>query len=142
MNNILTLHHSLQAVGLDISGCDANGNVHLNAPDTNSLIPLVIAAHEKRLKSDECLALKTALGGETDPRWLAYVDARKAPVKEKREARYRSKETDNLFMKAFETAEGAIDTVISGVSVRLPSTAKLQDWENKKLQIRNELPYE
>lgn len=137
----MLLHNTLVAVGLDISGCDANGNVHLNAPDTNNLVPLVIAAHEKTLASPEVETLKNALGGDTDPRWIAYVDCRKDPIRKARALRYEA-ETDSMFLKAFEHTEGAIDTEIDGKLVRVPSAEKVEAWESAKAQIRAELPYE
>ena len=126
--NTSNLNNELISVGLSIFGCDSSGNVQLLEPDTNNLVPLVLAAHEQPLNSTECLALQAAI---TNEQWLAYQDCRKAPIRSLREQRYRA-ETDALFMVACE------DSTI-GDSNWL---AAIESWRTAKENIRTELPYE
>jgi hypothetical protein len=96
----------------------------------NDLSEYIHASHGKPLDSEECLALQTYLGGAEDPRWLAYVECRKQPIRQQREARYKS-ETDPLFMKACE------DYVVGTEDWNTAITA----WKTAKNIIREELPY-
>lgn len=124
--NISLLHNELVSVGLSISGCDSSGNVHLNEPDTNNLAPLVLAAHEKPLTSDECIALQAAI---TNEQWLAYGDCRKQPVRVNRAERYKN-ECDPLYLKITEDA------------LKANTTPDYSEWLSLKENIRLELPYE
>lgn len=141
------LEYELNSVGVmtpnGISYIAENNNIKVfDRTQANSdLIDAVCVSHGKVFMSDECTALRDYLGGETDPRWIAYVDARKAPTRAKRAERYRV-ETDSLLMKAFESGEGAVDTVIDGKLVRCPDAEKVEAWEAAKTKIREELPYE
>ena len=134
MMNISVLHDELSSVGLAISGCDSSGNVHLLEPDTNNLVPLVLAAHEQLLTSTECLTLKDAI---TNEQWLAYQEVRDAPMRQAREAKYREM-ADALLFKAIETAT----QVVEGKTVTLVfDKADLDAWKTTKEAIRVELPY-
>ena len=124
--NTLLFHNELVSCGLSISGCDSSGNIHFNEPDTANVAPLVLAAHEQHLSSDECLALQMAL---TEQQWLAYQDARKAPVRSQRAERYRQ-EADPIYLKATE------DALINN------TTPDYSEWLVIKAAIRSELPYE
>ena len=84
-----------------------------------------LAAHEKALSSDECLALQQSV---TELQWANYIAARQAPIKAQREARYRS-EADPLYLKLVEEAAIANTTI------------DISSWLLLKAQIRNELPY-
>ena len=136
-----SLYNECRSIGLVVESVNASGAVSFTEPDVGNLLPFIIAAHGKGLNKAPCIALKTALGGDADPRWLAYVAARKAPTKDKRENRFR-KETDNIFLQAFELANGAVDVTINGVIFRLPTASSLDLWEAAKAQIRNDLPYD
>ena len=124
--NTSIFHNELISVGLSISGCDSSGNIHLNSPDTNNLAPLILAAHEQPLTSDECLALQAAI---TEEQWLAYTEARKAPIRAKRAERYKN-ECDPLYLKITE------DTL------KANTTPDYSEWLSLKDSIRSELPYE
>ena len=123
--NVSLFHNELISVGLNISGCDSSGNVHLNEPDTNNLAPLVLAAHEQPLTSDECLALQAAI---TEEQWLAYCDCRKQPIRAQRAERYKN-ECDPLYLKITEDA------------IKANTTPDYSEWLTLKDTIRSELPY-
>ena len=138
MENILVLHEAMKAIGLSISGCSSDGTVHIasrpTCPEgeeatwvdpTDTLVELCLAAHEKSLSSDECLALQQSV---TELQWANYIAARQAPIKAQREARYRS-EADPLYLKLVEEAAIANTTI------------DISSWLLLKAQIRNELPY-
>ena len=134
--NIQLFHNELISCGLSISGCDSSGNIHFLAPDENNIGPLVLAAHEQHLSSDECLALMAAL---TEEQWLAYQDCRKAPIRAQRAERYRSV-TDPLFMAAMEESTTLFDAVEQVYNVKVDKT-KWDLWLESKNTIRTELPY-
>lgn len=134
IENVSLLHNELISCGLSISGCSSDGTIHFLAPDENNIAPLVLAAHGMALSSDECLALKEAIGDEL---WTAYVAARNAPVKSKRAERYRN-ETDNLFMKCFEQANVVEDGDYYNCKV---AKANFDGWKAAKEIVRSELPY-
>ena len=123
--NVSLLHNELISVGLSISGCSSDGTVHFIEPDTNNLAPLVLAAHEKPLTSDECLTLQAAI---TEEQWLAYQDARKAPIRAQRAERYKT-ECDPLYLKITEDA------------LKANITPDYSEWLSLKENIRLELPY-
>ena len=123
--NVSLFHNELISVGLNISGCDSEGNIHFLSPDTNNLAPLVLAAHEQPLTSDECLALQVAI---TEEQWLAYQDARKEPIRAKRAERYKN-ECDPLYLKITEDA------------IKANTTPDYSEWLTLKDTIRSELPY-
>lgn len=132
--NTSILHNELELVGLTISGCDSEGNVHLLEPDTNNLVPLVFAAHEQSLTSTECLALQAVI---TPEQWQVYCNVRDAPMRQARELKYREM-ADALLFKAIETAT----QVVEGKTVALVfDKADLDAWKATKKAIRVELPY-
>ena len=109
--NVSLLHTELTSIGLSISGCDSDGNVHIShrptCPEgeeltwvdpTDNLVALVLAAHEQPLTSDECLALQSAISEDA---WLAYQECRKQPVRSQRNARYKEL-ADPVYLKAIE----------------------------------------
>jgi hypothetical protein len=134
--NIAILHNELIAVGLLVSGCDSEGNVHLAEPDTNNLVPLVLAAHGQPLASDECVALQAAI---TEAQWLAYQECRKAPTKQTRANLYKET-TDPLFMAAMEESTTLFDAVEQVYNVKVDRT-KWDEWLAAKELIRTENPY-
>ena len=152
MYNVSLLHSEVTALGIPISGADSEGNVSLllqrnkvisidnqdgtfgshtldEASDeyirANLLISMVINAHGKSLTSAECLTLQQEL---TELEWDAYCDARKAPIRQARAARYAS-ECDALYLSLVETA------------FKANTTPDLTTWASLKDQIRLELPY-
>lgn len=135
----LNLHLVLQALGQDVVGCDSNGNVQGENLD-QTLIDLVVAAIETPIKSTAHTALKQHLGGATDPRWIAYIQERRKPIREAREARFKQL-TDSMFIKAFEISSEAADVTIGGIIYRLPKAAKIKAWGDAKAAIRAELKY-
>lgn len=137
IQNIGLFHSELVACGLPISGCSSDGTIHFLAPDENNIAPLVLAAHGQPLSSDECLALQAAL---TEEQWLAYQDARKAPVRAMRAERYKSV-TDPLFMAAMEESTTLFDAVEQVYNVKVDKT-KWDSWIQEKSKIREEFPYE
>ena len=126
IENIVILHQELISAGLTISGCDSYGNVQLLEPDTNNLVPLVLAAHEQSLTSTEALTLQAAI---TNEQWLAYQDVRKQPIRQQREARYRT-ECDSLYLTITENA------------LKAQTTPDYSTWLSLKQEIRESLPYE
>lgn len=137
--DIATLYNLLKSLGQDVVGCDSNGNIQGENLD-QTLINLLLAAIDTPMRSDEHVALKQYLGGATDPRWQAYIQERRRPIREKREAKFREL-TDAVFAKSFELAEGARDVTIGQVVYRLPTAAKIKAWEDRKTAIRAELKY-
>jgi hypothetical protein len=132
------IYNELISVGLNISGCDSSGNVSISSrptcPEgqeetwtdpTDSLVALCLAAHGQPLSSDECLALQAAI---TEEQWLAYTEARKAPVKAKRAERYKN-ECDPVYLKITEDA------------LKANTTPDYTEWLQLKDAIRNDLPY-
>lgn len=97
--------------------------------DQQELASLVVAAADKQDGDPEIDALKNALGAESEE-WAAYVETRKAPIREQRQARYKN-ETDPMYLK--------IDEDHTPLSVEWEGA--LQDWRNAKNQIREDLPY-
>lgn len=152
ITNVSQFHSELVAAGLSISGCDSSGNVHIlsrptapligGEPDpnwtdpTDSIIALALAAHGQPLTSDECLALQAAL---TEAQWLAYQDARKAPIRAQRAERYKTT-TDPLFMAAMEESTTLFDAVEQVYNVKVDKT-KWDLWLESKNAIRVELAY-
>lgn len=135
---MLEISNSLQTLGLCFGGIINDEWVCDGDPE---LIALAKAAHDQPLASTECIALRDYLGGETDVRWLAYVEARKQPMRDQRQQRYAA-ETDPMLSKAFELAEGAENVELDGgKSVRVPASDKMAAWEAAKNAIRAELPY-
>lgn len=150
IQNVSIFHNELISCGLLISGCSSDGAVHISErptaplidgePDpnwvdpTDSIIALALAAHGQPLSSDECVALQAAL---TEEQWLAYIEARKAPIRAMRAERYKS-ETDALFLKCFEDA-----TVVEDGDYYNCKVAKtdFDGWKAAKQIIREELPY-
>ena len=126
INNIGIFHNELTSVGLNISGCDSNGGIQFTQPDTNNIAPLVLAAHEQPLTSDECLALQAAI---TEQQWTAYQETRKEPIKAQRAERYKS-ECDPLYLKITEDA------------LKANTTPDYSEWLTLKENIRLELPYD
>lgn len=138
IENVSLLHNELTSVGLSISGCDSSGNVSIlsrpTCPEgeeetwtdpTDNLVALCLAAHEQSLTSDECLALQAAISEDA---WLAYQEARKAPVKAARAELYKSI-TDPLMLKALED------------SIKNQTTPDYSGWVAKKDEIRLANPY-
>lgn len=123
--NSLCLHNECVACGLLISCCESDGTIQFLEPDSNNIAPLILSAHNKPLSSDECLALQSAL---TEDQWLAYQDARKAPVRAQRAERYRQ-EADPVYLKITEDA------------IKANTTPDYSEWVTIKDQIRTELPY-
>ena len=132
--NIQLFHNELISCGLSISGCDSSGNIHFLAPDENNIAPLVLAAHGQPLSSDECLALMAVL---TESQWLAYQDARKAPIRQQRAERYKN-ECDAMFLKCFEEATLVEDGDYYNCKV---AKANFDGWKAAKEIVRSELPY-
>lgn len=134
IQNTSLFYNELVSCGLSISGCDSSGNVHFLAPDENNIGPLVLAAHEQPLTSDECLALQAVLAPE---QWTSYVNARNAPIKQARSERYKN-ETDPLFMKCFESASVIEDGDYYDCRV---AKTDFDGWKQAKEAVRLELPY-
>jgi hypothetical protein len=119
------LHLELESIGLSISGCDNLGNVQLSDPDTNNLVPLILAAHNKPLSSDECLSLKAVI---TNEHWISYVNVRNAPISLQRQVRFKEI-TDLMYLKIIEEAH------VNN------TTPDISDWIAAKNTIREQLPY-
>lgn len=118
----------LNAVGLVCTGL-TNGVPVIEGTTNQTLVDLVVNAHDKQDGDAEIDALKGHLGVESSE-WLAYVEVRQQPIKTARRARYRD-ETDPLKLKADE------DNVIGSDDW---NTA-IQNWRDAKDTIRLELPY-
>ena len=149
IGDVILLHNELISIGLSISGCSSDGTVHISqrptCPEgeeltwvdpTDTLVALVLAAHEKALSSDECLALEAEL---TPEQWLAYTDARKAPIRALRNARYKE-ETDPMLLSALESAMKTATASNGEIIVALPE-ASANEWLAAKNTVRESLPY-
>ena len=132
--NILLLLNEINSVGLNANMCNSDGDINLTEPDITDLVPLVLAAHGQPLSSDECLALQMAL---TEQQWLAYQDARKAPIRQQRAERYKN-ECDAMFLKCFEEATLVEDGDYYNCKV---AKANFDGWKAAKEIVRSELPY-
>ena len=128
ITNVLQCHSEFIACGVNISSVDSDANIHFIEPDIANLAPLVLAAHEKPLSSDECLALEAEL---TPEQWLAYQECRKAPIKAQREARYRA-ECDPMRLKLDEDYDIGSENWLTGLAA----------WKSAKAAIREDLPYD
>lgn len=95
----IQLFNELQACGID-ANCDASGNID----GSPALGELVKKAHEKPLDSPEAIKLRDAIGGGNDPRWLAYVAARKTVVLAAR-AKHYQKRIMALVVELFRSAK-------------------------------------
>jgi hypothetical protein len=120
--------NQLSAVGVSCSSF-SHKNVPIVAEQDQEITALVVAAHDKQDGDSEIADLKTHLGAESDE-WTAYVEARKTPISEQRQARYRD-ETDPMRLK--------IDEDYTPGSQEWNSA--LEDWKTAKNQIREDLPY-
>jgi hypothetical protein len=123
-------HTILLKLGLDILSTKPNGSVEWIGEPNEELAALVFASLDKSLSSEECLALQTYLGGAEDPRWIAYVECRKQPIRQQREARYRE-ETDSFRSNIDEFYEVGSEEWAAAMGV----------WKTAKQGIRDELPY-
>ena len=124
------------ACGIVCDGCDSDGNIHwLNEPN-HELAARILAAHGQPLSSDECQALQAVL---TEQQWLAYQEARKAPVRAMRAERYRQ-EADPLILSSIESALAASTPTDGKYEVVLPEES-VTNWISVKNSIRVELPY-
>ena len=127
MIDVNSLIRESATVGLAYIGI-INGEPSIIGDQT--LASLVIAAHGKTSTDAEIIALKAHLGAES-AEWAAYVEARKAPTRAARQARYRD-ETDALRLKADEDFTiGSEDWL-----------AAIEAWKAAKAAIRAEFPYE
>jgi hypothetical protein len=126
MDEYTQIISDLDALGIQCYGV-INGNLMLESEEDRSIADAVCVAYNQLLDSDECLALQLLL---TSEQWLAYLVARKTPIRLQREQRYRT-ETDPLRMKLDE------DFTL-GSSEWL---ARLEEWKSAKAKIREELPY-
>jgi hypothetical protein len=124
MLNILT---EINAVG--ISCRRIRDGIPDVSEDQAELANLVVAAHDKQDGDSETTALRNHLGAESDE-WAAYVEARKTPIREQRQTRYRD-ETDPMRLKIDEDyASGSQEW-----------NSALEAWKTAKNQIRADLPY-
>ncbi len=85
------LNNELAAAGIVFSGVDSAGNISNLQAGQESLAALIIAARNKILASAECLAVQSALGGASDPRWIAYKAVRQDIVNLRRNVDYLNK---------------------------------------------------
>lgn len=123
----MSLIDELKAVGLTCS------RIRDGVPDVSEeqkeLANLVVAAENKEDGDPDLTALKNHLGVESD-QWAAYVEARKAPISEQRQTKYRA-ETDPMRLKIDEDYEPGSQEWADA----------LQEWRNAKDLIRADLPY-
>jgi hypothetical protein len=82
------LHKELEAAGVIFSSLNYAGTLQRLQAGQEALAALVIAARDKTLASAECIAVRTALGGASDPRWIAYAAVRQEPIKRQRLERF------------------------------------------------------
>jgi hypothetical protein len=123
----MDIFNQLQSVGVKCQ--QIIDGVPIVVEQDQEIATLVVAAHDKQDGDSEIADLKTHLGAESDE-WVAYVDARKAPIREQRQARYRD-ETDPMRLKIDEDyTPGSQDW-----------SSALEDWKTAKNQIREDLPY-
>ena len=121
------LEAELQAVGLNIAGCDTSGGISFLSLDEGNVAPLVLAAHGQALASAECQALQTAV---TPAQWMAYQQPRKSTIKRRRIEQYQA-ETDPMRMSLDEDFTIGSDAW----------NAALAAWKAAKDAIRVSLPY-
>jgi hypothetical protein len=149
IQNISLLHNEITSIGININGCSSDGTVQIasrpTCPEgeeetwvdpTDTLVALVLAAHEQPLSSDECLALQAELSEDA---WLAYTECRKAPIKQARAALYKDS-TDPLLLSALETALKTATATNGEITVVLSETAT-QEWLTAKDTVRTNNPY-
>ncbi|MGC8602342.1 MAG: hypothetical protein ACP5VS_01495 [Desulfomonilaceae bacterium] len=131
----LILHGELIACGLDISGCDSSGAIYFLSPDEKNIAPLVLAAHDQPLESDEAKALQAAISEE---QWSAYKNARNALVKAFRQAQY-SQNCDPIILTALEDSLVTATTTTGKITVKLPEN-DVKTWLAAKENVRNLMP--
>lgn len=100
------------------------------------LVGLVIAAHARVAGDPEITALRDYLGASS-PEWMAYVECRKARIKEARAERFL--ECDRILGDLLESAITS-DTG-DGFLLSVPKE-KWKKWLDYKTKVRKDLPYE
>jgi len=91
------------ALGIQHNSLIINGAVQGVQEVDRPLEALLLSAINTPSTSAESLALRDALGGASDPRWLAYLAARMAPTEENRRNQY-MRRVLVLLVKLFYTA--------------------------------------
>jgi hypothetical protein len=122
-----TLLSAIRMLGLPMRGY-LNGSPRFSRDLTgeeSALLELIVSAHEQLLTSTEALALQAAI---TNEQWLAYQEVRKVPIRQAREARYRT-ECDSLYLTITENA------------LKAQTTPDYSEWVALKDSIREDLPY-
>jgi|WetSurMetagenome_2_1015567.scaffolds.fasta_scaffold893640_1 hypothetical protein len=119
----------LGSIGLRIEGASSSGRVQWADSPNEPVAQAVFASIDKPLGSTECLELRELLGPESKE-WAAYVEARKAPIKQQREERYRAEA---------EPFRSSIDEFYEIGSKEW--LAAIEVWKAVKQGIRDELPY-
>jgi hypothetical protein len=129
------LQSEMKSVGLTVD-VDSNGNFSGMDKD-HTLVLLVFKAFGLPLISDECVSLMKELGEESKE-WLAYLEARKAPIAAIRAQKYKDN-ADSIIFKALETSDKIIiNSIFYEIKV---SKADMDAWIAKKEEIRKEYPY-
>lgn len=85
------LKHELASVGIELGGFYDGAPYPKNKGGLTSnqlkIFDAIVRAHGKRLAAKESTELRGLLG-DNSAEWLAYLEARKAAIKEARQARY------------------------------------------------------
>jgi hypothetical protein len=119
--------NEIQSVGITCNRI-TNGAPIVREED-QGLADLVVAAHEKQDGDSEITDLKAHLGADSDE-WAAYVEARKAPIREERQARYKDGTDPMRFSMDEDHTPGSDDWNVA-----------LGEWRAAKQAIKAELPY-
>ena len=131
-----TFYVECEAVGLpeplSISGSVPRFGTELT-PYEQQVCDALVAANGQEISSDECLALRSLLGGAS-PEWDAYVDVKLEATRQSRRYWY-FHESDDMFMDAMATMDTAKASVALGVS-----TERLDAWIEKRQQIADAIP--
>ncbi|MFC1835870.1 hypothetical protein ACFL2Q_14325 [Thermodesulfobacteriota bacterium] len=136
VNDPAQLAEESKAVGVSVESCGSDGGVQHAGDQT--LVDLIVAAHNETLTSTEAVALKDYLGDKSQE-WTDYQEARKTLVKQERAVRYKV-ETDSLILKALEN--GTKTETAGGTEYQIAvAKSEWDEWLTTKDTIRAELPY-
>jgi len=136
MLNHETFYREAQAINLPeivrISG-DTPSFVRELTSHEEQICSAAIAANGTEISSDECIALRELLGGES-AEWNAYVDVKLESTAKSRRYWY-FHESDDLFMNAMATMDTEKASAALGVSKEL-----LDAWIQKRQEIVDAIP--
>ena len=140
VQSTIRLNQELIAVGIVCSGVDSNGQISDLQTGQEVLAALVLAAKDKALSSPECQAVKTALGGQDDPRWIAYKQVRQDIKEQKRNEKYKDKIL-NILVDAVDNITWRPDP-IGGGKIPTFKASDIQLLKDAIATIKTDIPDE